>query len=67
MSEWRLRPAAKLHAAVSCAVLIRLCREEAAFKARIKTAQDTGGLAILQQDHIARTYLDTVNNVLERS
>ena len=45
--------------------LIRLCREEAAFKARIKTLQDTGGLAILQQDHIAQTYLDTVQSVLE--
>lgn len=49
------------------AALIRLCREEGAFKARIKATQENGGLAILQRDTIVQTYLETVQSVLNRT
>lgn len=49
------------------AALVRLCRDEAAFKARIALAQDDGGLEFLRRDHIAATYADAMAAVLSQS
>ena len=49
------------------AALVRLCREEAAFKARIALAQDDGRLEFLRRGHIAATYAGAIDAALHQS
>lgn len=49
------------------AALVRFCREEPAFKARIAMAQNGGGLEFLRRDHIAATYAAAMMAMLRNS
>ncbi|MBL4811161.1 MAG: glycosyltransferase [Rhodobacteraceae bacterium] len=51
-------------AAAVAAALVRFCREENNVKAQLATAQNSGGLKILRQDQIARTYQTSVAQAL---